>query len=120
MPCGSQVHWWWSSVSAVAANQIEEPGTVPNSIIAHTCCADQRQGPTLICAQRLPHAIGGCHDPITNQEFGAHKDQRARPADDPAPGFHKLADLNGLDEMHVELDGRLRFSVVSVPAGHSH
>jgi hypothetical protein len=34
-----------------------------------------RQGPTLICAQRLPHAIGGCHDPITNQEFGVHKDQ---------------------------------------------
>jgi hypothetical protein len=37
--------------------------------------APQRQGPTLICAQRLPHAIGGCHDPITNQEFGVHKDQ---------------------------------------------
>src|ERR1700730_1327446 len=59
--------------------------------VTHTCCADQRQGPTLICAQRLPHAIGGCHDPITNQEFGAHKNQRTRRADEPAPGFHKLA-----------------------------
>jgi len=32
----------------------------------------------------------------------------------------ELADLHGIDEMHVELHGRLRLALVRVPAGHSH
>ena len=32
----------------------------------------------------------------------------------------ELADLNGVDEMHVELHGRLRLPLVGVPAGHAH
>jgi hypothetical protein len=46
-----------------------------------------------------------CYDPIANHELGAHEDERARAARDPALGFDKLADGNGVDEVHVKLDG---------------
>src|SRR5438270_5705321 len=70
--------------------------------------------------QRLPYPIGGCNDPRSDYELGAHEDERSRPADNPALGFYKLADLNGIYEMHVQLDGRLRMSLVGIPTGHSH
>src|SRR5436189_1644793 len=63
-----------------------------------------------------PLAVATTRSPTTT----AHEDQRARPAHNPAPGFDKLADRDGIDEVHVELDGRLRLALVGVPAGHAH
>src|SRR5712675_3389461 len=71
-------------------------------------------------AQRLPHAVGGRHHAGADHELGAHEDQRARPAHDPAFGLDEFADLDGVDKMHVELHGRLRLARVGMPAGHAH
>ncbi len=57
---------------------------------------------------------------VADHQFAAHKNQRARPANHLALGFDKLADLDRADEMHVKLDGRLRLSLIGVPAGHAH
>jgi|SRR5665213_3278444 len=75
-------------------------------LLSTTCRVDRRRYTPPINTQTLPHAICGCHDACGDHEFGAHEDQRARPADNPALGFDKLADLNSIDEMHVELDER--------------
>jgi hypothetical protein len=88
-------------------------------LLSTTCRVDRRRYTPPINTQTLPHAICGCHDACSDHEFGAHEDQRACPADDPALGFDKLADLNSIDEMHVELDGRLRLAFVS-PAQRHH
>src|ERR1022692_2459413 len=68
--------------------------------------------------QRFPHALSSCHDARADDEIGAHENQRACAAHDFALGFDKLADLNRVDEMHIELDRGLRLALICIPAGH--
>jgi tripartite-type tricarboxylate transporter receptor subunit TctC len=71
-------------------------------------------------AERLPHPVGGRHDARSDHELGAHEDHRARPPHHPTVGFDEIADLDRVDEVHVELHGRLGLALVGVPAGHAH
>src|SRR3954471_23405183 len=52
--------------------------------------------------QRFPDPAAGCDHALADDQFGAHEDQRARAAHDLAARFDEIADLHGVDEMHVE------------------
>src|SRR5258708_9404360 len=71
-------------------------------------------------AQCLPYAIAGRDHALADHEVGAHEDERARAAHDLAARFDEVADLDGVDEVHIEMHGRLRLLPVRVPAGHAH
>ena len=69
-------------------------------MIAADACergAPRRSSHALLTAKRLPNTDGGRDDARADREVGGHEDQRARPAHDPALGFDKFADLNGID-----------------------
>src|SRR5882672_1343152 len=71
-------------------------------------------------AQCLPYAIVGRDHTLADHELGAHEDERARAAHHLAARFDEVADLDGVNEMHIEMHGGLRLLPVRIPAGHSH
>src|SRR5262249_17560276 len=52
--------------------------------------------------QNLEHAIGHGDDALVDGDLGRDEDQASRGADHPRPRHQELADLAGLDELHVE------------------
>src|SRR5581483_1803935 len=56
--------------------------------------------------QDLEHAVRHGDDALVDGDFGRQEDQAARRAHDARARDQRLADLAGLDEMHVKLRGR--------------
>ncbi len=79
---------------------------------------------TIVSPHRLPSvfhtplAVATTRSPTTSSPLMKTSERVRRTTC--AFGFDELADLNRVDEMHVELDGRLRLALVGVPAGHAH
>src|SRR5258708_24876424 len=70
--------------------------------------------------QRLPHPIRGADHALADDELRAHEDERAGPSHHLATRLDELADLHRIDEVDVEMHGRLRPFAVRVPARHAH
>src|SRR6202035_3119309 len=56
--------------------------------------------------QYLEHAGGGDDSTIIRLHFGVHEHETAGGADHARSGHQGLADLAGVDEMHIELNRR--------------
>src|SRR4051794_24804857 len=65
--------------------------------------------------QRLPHAVRSRDDALADAELAAHENERASAAHDTACRLDEFADLHRVDEMHIEMHGRLRLLVVRIP-----
>src|SRR5215813_3564054 len=59
-----------------------------------------------LAPQNLEHAVGHGNDALVDGDLGRDEDQASCCAHDARPRHQELADLAGLDEMHVELRGR--------------
>src|SRR5579862_9140875 len=84
--------------------------------------ATHRPGTTLVSSlapQNLEHAIGGGDAALAGGDFGGDEHQAPGGAHHAGARDQDVADLAGVDKMHVELDGRHGLLARDVAGGHA-
>src|ERR1700751_2303025 len=73
----------------------------------------------LLRLQYLEHAMGGGDAALADRDFGVDEYEAPGGAHHAGARDQEVADLAGLDKMHVELDGRHGLLARPVPRGHA-
>src|SRR6516165_6892294 len=73
----------------------------------------------LLALEDLEHAARHCDATPVDGHFRVHEDQASGRADHAGPRDQGLADLSGLDEMHIKLDGGHGVLAGYVACGHA-
>src|SRR3954468_1024664 len=118
---------WWSlrclrsMPRAASRSRVSSPAAGLPSRARAGCGGDSvRHGyPNSVLPQRLPHAVRGRDHAVADRDLAAHEEQRARAAHHAAFGLDEFADLHRVDEVHIEMNGRLRLLVVRIPGGQA-